>query len=450
MVGDHDRVVGAGSAVDVERRTRVARWFGLWVRVVAVVALLLMLTGIGFGLERSYKPDVRCPQGPTASKTQSKLWFNDGAWWGVLFDGSSEGYHIYRYDPGAGSWSDTGTLVDSRNTSRSDVLWEDGHLYVVSAGTEATLKKDSARFLRYSYDRSAESYALDEGFPVTISEGGTEAITVARDTTGKLWASFMQGGELRRPYVTHTLGGDDGRWAEPFVPSLPGTAGSDDDVSSVVAFGSQVGLAWSNQNDESGEAGYYFATHEDGEPEDSWRSDNPVLGAKMANDHLNVKTDTEGRVYVALKTRRDRIDREPDAPYSMLWVRDVQGAWTSHVFGTVRDSHTRSLVLIDEEQRLLYMFASSPTCSGGKVYYKRTSLDDISFEKGRGGLFMQSSDGTPIGDAASTKQTIDGRTGGMVVASNNARDSYYNLIEPGKGQKLLPAGSRIDTDGTGE
>ena len=143
---------------------------------------------------------------------------------------------------------------------------------------------------------------------------------------------------------------------------------SSDDISAIVAFGSNIGLMWSNQYDESGRSGYYFAIHHDGESDDTWREDNPVMGAGMANDHINLKADSEGRVFATLKTRRDRIDRNLDAPYSMLWVRDQDGSWTSHVFGTVGDSLTRSLALIDEEQRLLYMFASSPTCTGGKIF----------------------------------------------------------------------------------
>ena len=34
----------------------------------------------------------------TPMMAQSKLWFNDGLWWGVLFDRSSEEYHIYRHE----------------------------------------------------------------------------------------------------------------------------------------------------------------------------------------------------------------------------------------------------------------------------------------------------------------------------------------------------------------
>src|SRR5215213_6665423 len=430
----------------------------LWMQMLMVFGVIVRLAGVALGLPRSFKPEVRCPQSPTATKAQSKLWFNDGVWWGILFDGSSEEYHIYRYDRTEDTWRDTGVLVDARNTSRADALWEDGHLYVISAGTEASLDKDSARFLRYSYDPSTARYSLDKGFPVTITEGGMEAITVARDTTGKLWATYTQNtqdGQLSRVYVTHTVGSDASNWIEPFVPPLEGTTVSIDDVSGIVAFGSQIGLAWSNQYDESGRSGYYFATHTDGEPDGAWQPDNIVLGSSMANDHINLKADSEGRVFATLKTRRDRINPNPKAPYSMLWVRNQEGTWTSHVFGTVADSHTRTQLVIDEEQGVLYMFGTSPTCAGGKIYYKRTPLDDISFEDGRGTLLMRGANGKRIGDATSTKQTIDDTTEALVVASDtmggtagldyNYRNVYYNVIDPRSQKKLFPDGSRVTT-----
>src|SRR3954454_21493812 len=224
-----------------------------WVRTILVARVIVMLTGMFLRLQSPLKPQISCPTGPTAAKTQSKLWFNDGVWWGILFDGSSEAYHIYRYDGARGGWNDKRTLVDARNISRADALWDGPHLYVVSAGTQASSKKDSARFLRYTYDPSNERYSLDKGFPVTIAEGGTEAITLAKAANGELWATFTQdtkSGELRRVYLTHSVGGDASRWVEPFVPPLGGTTISTDDVSSVVAFGDKVGLMWGNQYDE--------------------------------------------------------------------------------------------------------------------------------------------------------------------------------------------------------
>jgi hypothetical protein len=414
--------------------------------VIGGVGLIFLLTGIAFGLQSPVKPQL-CPAGPTAAKTQSKLWFNDGSWWGIFFDGSSEEYRIYRYDQVKKSWDDTGTLVDARNTSRADALWDGPHLYVASAGTETDLQGDSARFLRYTYDPSTERYSLDEGFPVTIAEGGTEAISIAKDSTGRFWATYTQDtpdGELRRVYVTHTSGGEDSKWVEPFVPPLRGTTVSADDVSGVVAFGSKIGLMWGSQYDESGQSGYHFATHSTGQPDDEWRSDNPTMGPGVSNDHLNLKADSEGRVYAVTKTRRDRIDRDLSAPYIVLWVRDPDGTWTSHVFGTVGDSHTRSFALIDEARRELYMFATSPTCKGGKIYYKETDLEDIHFEKGKGTLFMQGENGAKIGDATSTKQNLDEVEGAMVVASSpTGGNYYYNLLRPDGKEKLAPHGFPI-------
>jgi len=82
-----------------------------------------------------------------------------------------------------------------------------------------------------------------------------EAITIAKDTTGKLWATYIQGDELRRVFVTHTSGKGDSSWVKPFVLPQRGTTVSIDDVLGIVAFGSKIGLAWSNQYDESGKSG---------------------------------------------------------------------------------------------------------------------------------------------------------------------------------------------------
>ena len=428
----------------------VARGRGPWIRIGLVFGVLIMLTGVLFVLQSPLKPQISCPTGPTAAKTQSKLWFNDGAWWGILFDGSSEEYHIYRYDEAREAWGDTGTLVDGRNFSRADALWDGPHLYVVSAGIQADSKEDSARFLRYTYDPSAGRYTLDTGFPVTIAEGGTEAISLARAADGVLWATYTQDtedGGLRRVYLTHTRGDDASNWVEPFVPPLRGTTVSTDDVSSVVAFGSKIGLMWGSQYDESGNSGYYFAVHEDGEPDDAWREDNPIMGARNVNDHINLKADSEGRIFVATKNRRDRIDRDLDAPYGILWVRDRQGEWTRHVYSTVGDFYTRSLLLLDESRNDLYIFGTSPTCSGGEIYYKSTDLDDISFEDGRGTLFMQGAGGLKIGDATSTKQNLSRDMEPMVVASSTSGRYYFNLLDPRNGEKRFPEGAPITDAG---
>jgi type II secretory pathway pseudopilin PulG len=196
---------------------------------------------------------------PTGEKPQSKLWFNDGVWWGSMFDRSTEEYHIYRYDWASHTWSDTGTLIDERNTSKADTLWDGTHLYVVSAGTNTTNSSHGARVLRYSYNPATEKYTLDQGFPVTITSTGLETIVLDRDTTGKLWVTYEQNQQI---YVNRSLN-DDRTWGTPFVLPVNGTSVAPDDISSVVAFDSQVGVMWSNQTDDA----MYFATHKDGDPD---------------------------------------------------------------------------------------------------------------------------------------------------------------------------------------
>ena len=64
---------------------------------------------------------------PTSDKPQSKLWFNDGRWWGSLYNEASAKYHIYWLDltnPLDQKWIDTGTELDPRPPTMADILWE--------------------------------------------------------------------------------------------------------------------------------------------------------------------------------------------------------------------------------------------------------------------------------------------------------------------------------------
>src|SRR5205085_143905 len=70
----------------------------------------------------------------TASKPQSKLWYNDGSWWSVMLDTRTADttYHIFQLDPTTNQWGDTSTLVDDRPLARADALWDGSKLYIVS------------------------------------------------------------------------------------------------------------------------------------------------------------------------------------------------------------------------------------------------------------------------------------------------------------------------------
>jgi hypothetical protein len=355
----------------------------------------------------------------TPMMTQSKLWFNDDLWWGVLFDRSSEEYHIYRYDWAAHSWNDTGTLVDGRNFSKADALWDGDHLYVVSAGPNSTNSAHSARVSRYSYNVATRGYVLDAGFPVTVTKGGMKTIVLDKDTTDKLWVTYTQGSKV---YVNRSLDSHQ-KWGTPFVLPVKGTSVSPDDISAVVAFDSQIGVMWSNQVDSA----MYFATHKDGDLDNVWQERRTAIqGPYYADDHINLKAlqvgDSSGRVFAAIKTSLDDLPNpNPNAPQIMLLVLGQNGEWTSHVFGRVGDHHSRPIVMLDEEHRELYMFATAPT-GGGTIYYKRTDLDNISFPSGMGTPFIQSATDTHIDDATSTKQNL---ATGLVVLASDSESKYY-------------------------
>jgi Ca2+-binding RTX toxin-like protein len=398
---------------------------------------------------RDFSFDATSVVAPTGEKPQSKLWFNDGTWWASMFNRTVGEYHIYRYDRATHTWADTGTLIDERNNSKADTLWDGSHLYVATAGDCASCNPQSARMLRYSYDAQTKRYFLDPGFPVSgISNGGMEAIVLDKDTTGKLWVTYTQ---KRKVYVNRSLSTDQ-TWGTPFVLPVAGASNLNaDDISAVVAFDSQIGVMWSNQNDSA----MYFATHTDGDADDVWQSSRTAIqGPNFADDHISLRSlqvdDVSGRVFAAVKTSLDDLPNpNPNAPLIFLLARDQNGNWTNHVFGRIGDNHTRPIVMIDREHRDLYMFASAPCCEGGAIYYKKTALSNISFPEGVGTPFIQSATDTHINNATSTKQNLNSTTGLMVLASDDTSRNYlHNIIDVGNVDTVAPTiNTMAPTDG---
>jgi DNA-binding phage protein len=127
-----------------------------------------------------------------------------------------------------------------------------------------------------------------------------------------------------------------------------------------------------------------------------------------------------------------------NAPLIMLLVRDQAGNWTNYRFGRVIDHHTRPIVMIDQEHRNLYVFAThDENC--GAIYYKKTSLSNISFSDGWGTPFIQSSTDTCVNNATSTKQNVNSATGLPVLASDNTSKNYlHNIMDLGDADTVAP------------
>ena len=380
--------------------------------------------------------------GITASKPESKLWWNDGFWWASMWDAASADFHIFKLDQGPQTWTDTGVALDDRAGTHADVLWDGaaGKLYVAShVFTESPATGSASRLYRYSYDAATDTYARDSGFPVTINNYKLETLVIAKDSTGELWATWAQGNQVwvNRTLCTPTC--NDQTWGAPFAVSL--TAVKADDISSVIAFaGNRVGVMWSDQN----AAKFVFGIHDDDQADNVWSFETALQGPGLADDHINLKTDAAGRVFAAVKTSRGgTLD-----PLTMLLARAPGGGWTSSVFGLVRDHHTRPIIEVDEAAGVLHMFATSPE-SSGQIYEKTSSISSISFAAGLGTPIIKDADGK-VNNATSTKQNVDSATGLVVAAAGSSAHYWHAFLPLGGGGPIAPTASftAVPTSGT--
>src|SRR5215211_3704563 len=104
---------------------------------------------------RDFQFGANCNPTPTGEKPESKLWWNDGFWWGSLCAPDNT-YHIYRLDLATQTWLDTSTPLDNRPLSAADTLWDGQKLYVAShlvtaSGEPTSNPSQWGRLYRYSY-----------------------------------------------------------------------------------------------------------------------------------------------------------------------------------------------------------------------------------------------------------------------------------------------------------
>jgi len=355
---------------------------------------------------------------PSGSKPESKLWWNDGAWWGSLFDTRSGDFHIFRLDEARQRWIDTGTRLDPRIASRADTLWDGTHLYVASHVThEVSRRGEPSRLYRFSYDSASRTYSLDPGFPTRINDLSTETLVIDRDSTGTVWATWVSRG---RVYVNRTVDRTD-RWGSPFVLPANGVEVGPD-ISSVIAFGGdRIGVFWGNHKT----GNFYFAVHEDGRPAGEWGRSEVISELGSADDHVNLKADSTGRVYAAVKTS---ATAESDTLIALLARDPGTGSWSVHTVGTVFEDFTRAICLVDETQGVVFVYTTQPIGDAheGAIQVKVAPLGTLVFEPGVGIPAIRDVRATDMSDVTSTKQLVSPVTGVVVLASNNLTRRYWH------------------------
>ena len=357
---------------------------------------------------------------PTESKPESKLWINDGSWWGSLWSVKDQAFQIHRLDRNNHLWVDTGVEIDSRPDSHSDALWDGTKLYVLTHDFSLTggAPGEPILLLRFGYDASTDTYTLDEDFPVIIGDSSAEAAVLAKDSTGTLWAVWIQ--ELR-VHLSHSLGSDLS-WSEPAVHPRSTTDVDTDDICSVIHYIDRIGVLWSDQVEDE----YFFSFHVDGDPADTWSPvEQPWPGA--VDDHIDLAADSTGRLFAALKNASDEI---------ALAVR-TSGTWQQFPVSAGADLLSRPIVALDEQDRTVHVIAKvGPVVSGGTINEKTSSLDAIAFGPGAGTVIINDADAANINDPTSTRQNVHGSTGLVVLAQNATTEQYWHYdLPPSPGDK---------------
>jgi hypothetical protein len=359
---------------------------------------------------------------PTGAGPESKLWFAHGAWWATMYQPAAGGHRIFRLNRPFQIWTDTGTAVDERADTRADTFWDpaSGRLYTAShpVGAGSGGPGGGARLYRFSYDAAAKRYTRDAGFPVAINEAASETLTIDQDSTGGLWATWTQDGRV----LVNRTSGSDAAWGTPYV--VPGSAAlADGDHSALVRFGGdRIGVMWSDQA--AGTA--WFAVHADGAGDEAgdW-SLSPVPTGARPDDRVSLKADGAGRVVAALET----AETAPGAARVLLAERSPSGAWSTRAVATVADDVTRPIVQLDEQHGVVHVVM---TCrgTGGHICEKTAPIAGGAFPAGRGTAVIRQ-DGVPgIDDATSTKGSVDGATGLVVMAAMAPTATYWHTDLP--------------------
>ena len=447
---------------------------------VTAVSSTPLLPGPGY-LDFTYADPDGDVKNPTGEKSESKLWWNDGYWWGSMYNNSTHAYHIYRLMWGTQTWVDTGVQLDDwrdpldPKNVKADTIWDDANkkLYVVShefTKNSAPVNPENAGVLfRYSYDAANQTYILDAGFPVNVNRDKSETLVVDKDSTGRLWTTHVSrpssSGTDFQVYVNASAGGDltdDDNWVGQFPlpdPDVPIAASrvTGDDISTLVAYDNHVAVVWSNQNEVISDT-LSLAVHPDASaPTADWQYISYTLpGGITIDDHLDAKSIAVvgDKLFVALKLKH----ANPNAPGIGVVAYDG-GVFSFRTYSTVANNDTRPILVVDEDTDTLYVFVSGKE-GGSKICYKTLAIKDPAssmgdFAAGDCGIeFIEDDIYKNINNATSMKGNVSGLTGIVILAADEANGQYYahntmgnpppvvDMVEPARNATDAPADIR--------
>jgi hypothetical protein len=214
------------------------------------------------------------------------------------------------------------------------------------------------------------------------------------------------------------------------------------------ADGPSIGVLWSSHTSSGADSYMYFAHHLDSDaspPNTANWSVEQIYGGKggtcLADDHINLKSlqadPSSGALFAAVKTSIGDSGCPSTGDGLRLLVRKPDKSWKVTAFSANTENYTRPIVVLDSENKDVYMFATAPT-SCGAIYYKKTTMANPSFPA-KADPFIINSTYSCLNNATSTKQPVNNSTGLVVMASNETSGKRYYL------HNLLPLGGQTTT-----
>jgi hypothetical protein len=209
-------------------------------------------------------------------------------------------------------------------------------------------------------------------------------------------------------------------WSNPVTP--PG--GEDvqqDDATAITAFAGQIGVLWSNQEQDS----FFWTSRADNAPSSVWAEDVAVSqGVNIADGHINLAVSPTGEVYAAVKTSLGDSGEPSFSPLIEILRRDTAGEWSASTAATVSNQMTRAQLVITADGEHLILIAASPT-PGGSIYYKIADAADPRFAPGKGSLLLEWEDAV-INDPTTLGAALEPGVPLVVLASDSATAQYYH------------------------
>ena len=325
------------------------------VRALAASLLLLVLGGAAIAVaapgdighrDGSYSGASGSPSG---SKPESKVWFNDGIWWASEWSNSPAGFYIHKLNTATETLVSTGVALDTDRAARQDTLWDGTKLYVASQNfsDSGALTGGTAFLCRYSYDagtrrRTAWTMAFPQRCVRTSGPRRWSSPRTRPGCSGPPGRRIRgeQSPRLHEPHrVATTRPGRPRRSCRSAIrasASRPLPTTSRRSSPSGQRADGRIGVFWSNQDRREG----LLRLARRGAADTAWTAETVVPrgsgNPRPADDHINLKADSNGRVYAIVKTSKNTSGSPPEIE---LHIRQPGGGWSAATVANGQHPH---------------------------------------------------------------------------------------------------------------